>query len=106
MKRRQAEITECDTCAGNRQLLDALRQDVANLAEAANLSRVHAFESLRIAVANLEPGDIVVISSPIRLPDQEWDDIRAQFAQNFPGIKGMCVEAGLTVGVIHPVEGT
>lgn len=100
MKRKQDETTECDTCAGNRQLLDAIRQELGDLKSMAKRGRV--LEAVRIEVAHLGPDDYLVFTAPHRLSDDDISELLSQIRNTFSGAKAIILDAGLQLSVVHP----
>lgn len=102
MKRQQTQTTDCDTCAGNRQLLEQIRQDVAALSEQIGSPLVATLESIRVEVASLGPDDYVVFTAAHRLSDEEISELMCRVKRTMPGVKVIILDGGLRVSVIHP----
>jgi hypothetical protein len=105
MKRRPETTADCDTCVGNRQLLNQLLADVAALSDKVTNSPALTLEGLRIEVAHLGPDDYLVFTADRPLADVEVANIVERTRQTFPGRKVIVLDGGLNVAVIHPVGG-
>lgn len=101
MKRQQETQPECDMCVGNRQLLQQIQTDIAELKAT---TPANILESLRINVIDWHDGDTLVLTARRYLADAEYQEIAARLEQQFPGCKAMLLEDGMTVGVLRPQD--
>lgn len=63
--------------------------------------RIDWVEAHAQAVA-LQSGDILVVMVPHRLSLRAWESISRDMAAHFPGHKIVCLEEGMTLGVLRP----
>lgn len=96
MKRHNDEPAECDMCVGNRQLLQQLANEVAELRAAYERS------PMRLETAQIQPGDVIVVTSEMRLPMAQLDEIVNGLKAKFPGVEGIVMDGGLHLGVVRP----
>lgn len=95
-KREAAAELECAMCVGNRQLLEQLQQDVAAIREQ------YATVPVRIAATDVHPGDVLVLTAPHHLSDDEVSAIGDELRQHFPGGEALVIDGGMHINVIRP----
>lgn len=100
MKHHPDAQPECDMCVGNRQLLQQLATDIAEI-KAAQAHPAAALEALRIGIVNLQPGDVLTLTTDRHLSYDEIDEIRHHLGSQFPGVKAAILDTGMEVGVIR-----
>jgi hypothetical protein len=92
MKRQPEKPAECDMCVGNRQLLEAIRAEIAEMKT-----------TPRINVATLRPDDVLVFSTERHLSDAEFTDIDDRIkASPLGDVPRVLLEDGMTVRVVRP----
>ena len=100
---------ECAMCVGNRQLLLAIQQDVTAMRERLEQSHAPAVTSdelvmnaVRMEVAEIHPGDVLVVSAPDPLDNEQIAAIQDGIHTKFPGTEGIIIDSGMHINVIRP----
>ncbi len=57
---------------------------------------------MRVDVADIRPGDTIVICVPQEISKQQASVIRANAEEQFPGFKVVVLTGGVTLGVMRP----
>lgn len=83
-------------CVGNRQLLQQL------LSELAELRAAYERSPMRLEVAQINPGDVLVFTAERRMSLLEIDELTKGVKAQFPGVEGIVLDGGLHVSVVRP----
>jgi len=54
-----------------------------------------------VQILRLQPGDTLVITSPVWLSDQQVDEIKTSLKERFPGHQALLLDGGATLSVLR-----